>query len=541
MQTPAMAMTSSTRGVGPETSAAEKLQRRRRRQCSILSLPAKRTDYSLEHNTEPFGPGVANGEIAPGTVVRHDVTWELRSPEMAVSLQPKRLVDAEFEHVDDATCNSGTKLKPSERIQSLMARFDEDIKARVESNVKQRRRHQKQAASFSEPRLVQRPREWDLGPTQPTEQAQRRSTTEQNWAPSASEVIVIKYEVPIDDIGLAVTGDSPVELENGFEQERGSNTETPVEGDASAEFGPPTDISYAERKVIPEHAITAHVVKPGKARVVKVTPRAASVHDAAYRYGAFQDSLMGQRNQLGSTRRPNHTRISPERTTRQNHRRTFSKPDLNKREKRMARSLQPEDFVPRTDPREGWPKDARRHNSPPESPILRPIPPHTLLVGGEDDNRSMISINGAEDNEVRALPTAPLFNMPNSPFLYHVDQDDECPSLIADDGQDRRPEETRHGSSEQDPSPSSWEFHPGSYTVGSGEEKGLTPQIKRSASTATGMGITRRPTISRHPALATRRGKPLPLNLEIKGDEFVATAENPYQAGSWAECETNWI
>lgn len=458
----------------------------------------------------------------------------------AANIHTKRATADSFDQVNSAPRGSGSIAEPSERIQKLMARFDREIKARVEADI-EKTRPRKQAASPGKLQMLDELEDSNMGSNKVAMQAQRPKLDEQGRARSSNETLVVNEEEQMDNYEVRMARELTTGSRDLNEEVGSLNQTTTVEDDLSAVIDLSIISSYNEGSVISEKAVAAPMVPVRKARLVKVTPRLLSVKYARNEHDCSQGSPKRLRSPLGLSRSPNRT-PTKHLVDRQSGGNSSPRLGLNKREMQLAQRLQPEDFVVSTDIIEELPEETERISSRSTSPFARPIGALSCHLGVRDeeqydddqdeeqeDTMSLSSADCVADDERFAPPTVPLFNMPNIPFLYHTEHDDDCPSLTTDDDQDHRSEETadwlgaRQDQAPPLPSPT---FHPGPTASAAHVE--VTRLVALTGASTNGR--------STH---AITRGKYAQVNVEIEGDGFSAIGDSHYEGRDSDGCKGN--
>lgn len=478
-------------------------------------------------------------EEGPSLQRRHTTVVPMSRKMNASQFRPKRPATEEFQQVHGSAHNLGREPKPSARIQRIMAKLDHDIKARVQADVEQRRL-QRQGESFGQHSVSKKPENWTPGPNKPATQAQRHNSIERNQALPKNVAEVVNDEALLVDEDTGLVGESSAGLEAVNDQERDLDQETPMEDETSAEADPFIGSLYEVESVVSAHAVAAHMVNAGEARVVKITPRTASIRHSRQQYGAFRRALVGRPSRTNSTRSLNGTQVDTPLVEGHEHDETLPRHDLNKREIQLAQSLQPKNsFVFRENKSRRLPEQAGLSRA--RSPFKRPAAPLSYHSDKEEDDMSSVSVDNAGDIERSASPPPSLFSMPNRQFLFHADQDDECPSLMTDDDQDRRVEEARLGGLDLDPSlpstPQHWEPGHDSSRDLLREATGWMGYTKTSA-VVTGVEDPRRlahigPRVNGTSPDAMTRGENERFSFEIGAHEFAATVDNRNDGKNW--------
>lgn len=492
--------------------------------------------------------GQEETERGDGPVPQRRHTTGVLSQTMAARLQSKRATVDGSEQVHGAASNLGSVSKPVGRIQELMAQFDREIKARVEANIQEQRR-QKQGINFSTPYVLRKPKDPNISQNKLADQAPRPKMTEQDPALSTSEAIAAHEEEPIVGCEVMTTGRLSTGLEDTYEQVDYLNHANSVEDESSAGFDFATSGSYDVERVIPEHAVIAQMVPIRKARLVKVAPRPVSVHHGHSEGGTFRGSSRSHSSQIGLPRLPNRNPSESHLVVGQNERVSLPRPGLSTWEMKLAQSLQPEDFIVGTNPGEEWLEEADRCHPRPTSPFQRPSGAlscrleeqfkerleeeekeveHKEEEQKEEDNISVFSVDGATNTEGVASPAVPLFNMPNRPFLYHPEQDDECPSLTTDDDQDRRTEEARLGSQDVTPLTPSPPFQLERGFVKTEDSMSETQSWLTSAEDARSSLAPSGASATGNGTQTTTRANKVHVDVEVEGDGFSAIGNNLY-------------
>ncbi|KUI58062.1 hypothetical protein VP1G_05359 [Cytospora mali] len=465
---------------------------------------------------------IGHGDNA-SSLYRRNTTGVLMSRKIDARHQPKRATTDGSWQVDEAANNLGSKPQPSDRIQELMAKFDRDIKARVEAEIEERRRRQTEMTGSIKPQLLKEPKDRNMGATRPAKLAKRPNMIEKERGLSTTEAIAVHDVAPLDDDSNWIVGGASIGL--GIR----------VDEKASAELDHYS--SCDEESIIAGRAVAAQMVTVGKARLVKVPPRVSII-------------------QTTLPKTPRRRRPKPHLLTKQKDENASPRLDLNKREQQLAQSLQPEDFfLSGRDVNDRWPEDDERNGSRSMSPFKRPAAPlayHSGIQSEEEeedgDNSSLFSADPATDTESNSSPPVPLFNMPNSPFLYHTEQDDECPSLTTDDDQDRQIEENMVGGPYLDLQSSSpslqLENDQGNPQDSALETQGRRTPKKDYVWTRHVENPRRFPLINTTkngscPNVTTRR-KDECVDVEVEYDGFSGTDDNLYQGDDCADCEGYW-
>lgn len=492
--------------------------------------------------------GQEETERGDGPVPQRRHTTGVLSRTVAARLQSKRATVDGSEQVHGAASNLGSVSKPAERIQELMAQFDREIKARVEANIKEQRR-QRQGINFSVPYVLRRPKDSNISQNKPADQAPRPNMTEQDPALSTNVTIVAREEEPIVGCEVMTAGRLSTGLEDTHEQVSYFNHTTPVEDEPSAELDFSISGSYDVERVIPEHAAVAQMVPVRKARLVKVAPRPVSVHHGQSEAGTSRGSSRSQSSQMDLPRLPNRTPSKSHLIVGQNDRVSSPRPGLSTWEMKLAQSLQPEDFVVSTNPGAEWLEETDRNHARPTSPFQRPSGALSCrleeqfkdrleeegkavekkeLEQKDEDDISLFSVDGATNTEGVASPAVPLFNMPNRPFLYHPEPDEECPSLTTDDDQDRRTEEARLGSQDVTPLTPSPPFQFERGLVKTEDSMSETQSWLTSAEDARSNLAPSGASATGNVTRTTTRGNKVHVNVEIESDGFSAIGDSLY-------------
>ncbi|KAK7732514.1 hypothetical protein SLS53_008399 [Cytospora paraplurivora] len=361
---------------------------------------------------------------------RHHRTHRMSNSEkLAASPQLQRATVDTAKNV--ATRKSEGVSPPSERIQKLMAKFDSDIRARVEADV-ERRRRRRQGIIFSALFPSEKPED-SQGPQKQEKQGQRPRTIGPDWPTSLHMIRAGHDMAPSVVDGMRTKGGLSAAQIGMNEEERDLNPEAQVKGKAMVGLDETIGSSYEEASIIQEHAVAAHIVNLGKPRLVRI-----SGHHAIHEDGASRGTLQSQSREFAYPKRLHRTQSERHLIARHGNGDAWHRDDFHQK-----RQLgQAEDFTFSIDLSDGWPEEADEDESPTTSPMDEPIAPFSYDFTKSEDSSSLVSEECTEYIEGNLSPPMPLFSMPNSPFLYHTDHDDECPSLIIDDDQDRRIEDT---------------------------------------------------------------------------------------------------
>lgn len=462
--------------------------------------------------------------LADGPIPQRRNTTGLLPRKTTANYQSKRATAHDYTQVTGAERDLGGIPKPSKRVQELMDRFDREIKARVQADIEQRRRlRQGQEKSSGIPHIQDESKDADPAANMPAKQERRPNMAEQDRALSSSETIVANETEPTDGDDLQISGGLAERSKDLYEQVESLDRTTSVEDEVSAGLDLSHISSYDEGIVISEKAVAAPMVPVRKARLIKVTPRPVSVNIARNEDPeARVSSPRSRTSQTGGLRSQNHTPTKQHPVDGQNDGSSSPRMGLNKKELQLAKSLQPEDFVVSADMTEKRKRKTARKYSRSTSPFERPSGSLSCRLGGRDegqsyddqdmegvdDQMSLSSLDCATEHDRNASATVPLFNMPNSPFLYHREQDDECPSLTTDDEQDRQTEETGLAGQDQAPPP-------------------LSPPSGRPS-----QNVVR--------AHTTTRGKYAQVNVGDDGDGFSAISDDLHQGEDCSGCEGDW-
>ncbi|ROW06348.1 hypothetical protein VPNG_07486 [Cytospora leucostoma] len=365
-------------------------------------------------------------DLAPQRHCSHRMS---NSEKLAASPQLQRAIVDTAKNV--ATRKSEGVSPPSERIQKLMARFDSDIKARVEADV-ERRRRRRQGIIFSALFPSEKPED-SQRPHKQEKQGQRPRTTGPDWAPSLQMIRAGRDMAPSDIDGMRTKRGSSAAQIGVSEEERNLNTEAQVEDKVSVGLDETTGSSYEEASIVQEHAVAAQIVNLGKPRLVRI-----SGHHAIHEDGASRGTLQSQPSEFAYPKRLHCTHSERHLVTRHGSGDAWHRDDFHQK-----RQLgQADDFTFSIDLSDGWPEEADEDDSTTTSPIDEPIAPFSYDFAKSEDSSSLVSEECAGYTQEIQSPPMPLFSMPNSPFLYNTDHDDEWSSLIIDDDQDRRIEDT---------------------------------------------------------------------------------------------------
>ncbi|ROV96579.1 hypothetical protein VMCG_07784 [Cytospora schulzeri] len=481
-------------------------------------------------------------EHGDGPVPQRRHTTGVLSRRTAARLQSRRATTDGSGRVSGAASDSVSMSKPSEHIQELMAQFDRAIKARVEANIEEQRR-QKKWASLNGPLILGEPKDSNLSSNKLAKQDPRPHMTEHDRALSTSETIVVNEPECMDDAEVQMARGSSVGLKDADDKVGYLNRTTSMEDEAPAGLDLSVITSYDEGIVIPEHAVAATMVPVSKARLVKVT-RSGSVRHSRRKAGATQSPPGGEPSQVIPPNSPYRIETKSHLAAGQNSGDPSARVGLDQRDVLLAQLLQPVDFVISTDSSEKRPTKTERDHSRSTSPFQRPSAALSCRFKEhfeeqfekfeehsqekeekeeqqeEEDTISLSSVDCATDAERIASSSAPLFNMPNSPFLYHIEEEDECPSLTTDDDQDRRTEEIRLGGQDRIPPPPSSPLKLGHGFAKSKipvrEMKGWTNDTKPSAS-------------------------PDRLGEEVEFEGFSGTGDSFYQGEYCDDCEGYWV